>query len=583
MPKKMGMATMKPFHITTIRSNNLKFTIRDKEIQSEEEAKDEVERLNSNPNVKKIDLMISSPEVYNGFYIDLPGLFYVSKGDKELPKRIQDITESYLQNRNNIPCIVTSATADPATNQAIQLINEHGREMESMGVITKVDLAKNKLDTVTLEAMISGKDTEYSLGHGWVAVVLKNTEDNKKGMTVGEKIEVEKRFFEKYPKFSPAGVEAMRERLSRIQFERVKENIPRILTDIDKSIEDLVHSGNFLEKICADPKNQLSFRLKMMVEKLVGSSLERAEFENELKSAFCEAVNNHLKPIEEDQFGKILWSLPLSDIEVDPAIKLYHYDHGTVSRAYNDSDHFRELFSFGLVSPIAIDQTTIQRAFDSETSLLCSVPLLYILLNDPIGKKRIMWNKSLQKMFNTLLEDDRILEIVYEVTEREIIKYLKPDNGDDLTQKFSEYIVREIGSEAYESKIKFSIKAMINTEKRPDISLVEITRHMAAMHPKLFDWNDKTFTDYYLSSTKRLEIDVYGRDFNRAYIMAVKDKLIHNIYRNVAVNLLDRMVEKLLEMTIDMFNTETVRKEKTKVQEKISKLRELRSIIERYI
>ncbi|GAH27957.1 unnamed protein product, partial [marine sediment metagenome] len=30
---------MKPFHITTIRSDTLKFTIRDKEIHSEEETK----------------------------------------------------------------------------------------------------------------------------------------------------------------------------------------------------------------------------------------------------------------------------------------------------------------------------------------------------------------------------------------------------------------------------------------------------------------------------------------------------------------------------------------------------------------
>jgi len=245
MPKKMDMATMKPFHVTTIKSDRLSFKIRDQEITSEREAMELVSRLNANENVKIIDIKIFAPDLYNCFLIDLPGLFYVSKTDKSLPKKIRELINSYLRNKNNIPCVVSTANQDPKTNQAIQLVSDNNREADAIGVITKVDLAVERQDVSGILRMIKNEPSDYALGYGWVAVVLKNTSDNNKRMTVAEKLAEEKIFFEKYNEFQPAGVEIMRERISRIQFDQIKENIPRILTEIDNSIHDLTSSGTF--------------------------------------------------------------------------------------------------------------------------------------------------------------------------------------------------------------------------------------------------------------------------------------------------------------------------------------------------
>ena len=60
------------------------------------------------------------------------------------------------------------------------------------------------------------------------------------------------------------------------------------------------------------------------------------------------------------------------------------------------------------------------------------------------------------------------------------------------------------------------------------------------------------------------------------------DKLIENCYRNVAVNLLDQMVTRLLEVCFDMFNKGNVEKQKCQIENKVMKLEEIRGIIKSY-
>jgi hypothetical protein len=288
------------------------------------------------------------------------------------------MSERYIEDQNNIPCVVSSATQDPATNQAIQLISEHNREPDSLGVITKVDLVAKNQNTQIIETMLRQEESSFSLGHSWIAVVLKNTKENEAGMTVKEKIVQESVFFQKNPQFSPAGVETLREAISRVQFEKIKDNIPSILVEVDSRIQDLQKSGTFLDEIMSDPKNKLAFRLKLMIEKLVGSSLERAEFEDQLKQAFREKIGGYLKREVE------LPPLPHSNKTMNPGIVGYHSANHSKATNYGHDD-FRELFSFGLISPILANADSIERAFAQECGLMCSVPMLDLNLDDPLG------------------------------------------------------------------------------------------------------------------------------------------------------------------------------------------------------
>lgn len=594
LPKKMGMATLKPIHLTTIRDQHQrKFQISDRDIHSEKDALDELERLNANPSITKINVRIHAPDVYNSFLVDLPGLFYVTdEKTADLPKQVKKMNVEYISDANNIPVVVLAAPTDPATNQALQLVNKHSRSKDAFGIITKVDLTRNQSNDLLLD-MLHGK--KYPLGYGYVAVVLRNTDEIDRHVSIEEKIKDEAMFFERHPHFphSLCGTMQMRRKISTIQLDRIKSALPELLTNIDREIESLKTSSSFLTNLLMEGNNVLSMRLKLLIEKLVGSSLERAEFEAELKNEFIDAIFHHIgnryinnnnnnetdsannnngekKGKEKEKKGGVDTSFP-----VDPHLDRFHAQFKTDISKIND-DTFKELFSYGLISPLLINTETLDLACTEESLLGCSLPLFKFKIDDPMGKKRLNWNNYLRRYFTSLLKDNQILDVVYTITEKKILGYIFKDSEvDELTRKFAEYIVKEIGSEAYESKIKFSIQSMIYTEQRPQVSLIEIVRYLAMMHPGHFNFTTSMFS----KKNHRIVVDVYGDEWNRAYLMAVANQLANNIYRNVSVNLLDRMVERLLEMTIDMFNKDMTEKEKEKINEKLNKLKEIRSII----
>jgi hypothetical protein len=535
--------------------------------------------LNENASVKSIDVELHGPDLYNAKFTDLPGLFYVSGKNKDLPRLVNEMNQEHISQPNNVPVVVSAASTDPATNQAIQMVYELNRQDDSMGVLTKVDLTKNQ-NTDKVRQMLAGELEDYDLGHGWIATVLRNKKEVDMGMTVAEKEEMERMYFDKHPEFAPNGLETIRRRISDIQYDRIKDLIPSMMQEVDTRLVDLKHSGTFLTKIVDDPKSRLAGRLQTMIEKLVGSSLERAEFEEHLRNDFNEAITGYLNQAISPKDVYVPEYAP--NTFIDRSIMKYHSGVRSRPSMYCE-DNFGNLFRYGLVSPIVADNDAIATAYTGESSLATAIPTIHFFKDDPLGKKRLQWNKYLSRFFGSLLNDDNIQEIVYEITESRVLSYIRdnPEVGDDLTHKFAEYIVREIGQKAYEENIRFSVTSMIKTEKRPNISLMELAREITKMYPEAFTFEGGVFESY-TRNNKKVQIEIYGEEFNEAYLKAVSVKLSDNIYRNIAVNLLDNMVRNLLEMTIDMFNKETVERETLRVNEKIQKLENIKNILKSF-
>ena len=189
-------------------------------------------------------------------------------------------------------------------------------------------------------------------------------------------------------------------------------------------------------------------------------------------------------------------------------------------------DGIKELFSYGLVSPVFIDNSTIQTTFSKEVNLAVSVSMLDLYINDPLGKKKAVWNRSLNTYFSKLLGDDNIHKIIHDVTEKLLLDYIydDPEGYDDLTKKFAEYMVKEIGNEAYESKIKYSITAILNLERRPQVSIYEMTRYITQMYPKYFTFHGDLF-ETYLHENRKLRLEIYSDEWNEAYLRVVGDNL----------------------------------------------------------
>ena len=198
--------------------------------------------------------------------------------------------------------------------------------------------------------------------------------------------------------------------------------------------------------------------------------------------------------------------------------------------------------------------------------------------DDNLGLKRKEWSDQLHTYISKLLKDDTIHKIIKDNTLKLLLEYIysDPDCTDAISRKFAEYMVEEIGNEAFESKIKYSITAMLNLEKRPNVSIFELMRYFIKDHPDILKMPDYLL---FMPEVKKYIFEVYGQDWMNAYSNVVIDNLSENCYRNVAVNLLDKMVEKLLEMTIDMFHKENALKEQNKVNDKMKKLVEIKEIL----
>jgi hypothetical protein len=568
-PKGNGMVTMKPIFITLVRAEDSRTTYKvgDKEFINETDAKEEISRQNINSHIKRVEVTIKSPSVYNSYLIDLPGLFVISENnDPDFPKKIKQISIDHINDVNSIPVIVHSAPADPATNQALQLINRFNKREESFGIITKTDMVKNQ-GRALIEKMLAG--SLHKLKYGYCAVVLRSDKDTENNMTIEEKIKKENEFFEKYTDIRPAGVETMRQQISKIQFEKIKTNIPQLVANIDEEIKKLSSGVSFLDAVISGKHTTLTFKLKNVIEKLVGSSLERAEFEENLKNEFRQVIET-FKVDEKKEAVR-------TTAVIDRGICSYQEKNKLPFDKF-DNDVFKNLFSYGATS-VFISRDNVADAHQIESLIGSAIPAFDFVIDDPSGRKRLKWNQNLVNYCDNLLGSGFIENTVYKITEKLLLKYILISNTNGSSanpeEKFVEYLIKQISSEVYESKIKYSITAMINLEKRPNVSLEELVRKWIQMfEPSTFDFHSSFFDPKH-----KIKIEVYGEEWNAAYLQVVASKISENCYRNVAVNLLDKMIEKLLETTIDVFNKQNTLKEKNKITESIAKLQEARSTI----
>ncbi|AYV83919.1 MAG: dynamin family protein [Hyperionvirus sp.] len=568
-PKNSGMSTMKPIYVVMLPSPTEKIVVNGKEL-NEKMATDEIQRLNSNVNIDMINVVIYGPDEITSNYGDLPGLIALSSSHPELPEKIKKLCYSHMENPNTIPIIVHDASGDPEINKALQIVMKLRRSADACGIITKID--KQKSHNSSIKSMLEGKT--YPLGYGYVPVTLRNMEEVDAGMTVEEKEEQEKQFFERNPALKPVngpyGVAALRSKLADIQVDKIKQNVPEIIKEIDAMIENLSKSETFLGGIVDGKNNDMIAKLKLMIEKLVGSSLERSKFESELRTIFINIMNDCIMEEKAEELDVKL------STQLVPSEDLSYFSSNKVGATH---DKFQELFASGSTSPVLIDSDAIRVAYKSELSMAKLISAFDVRVDDPLGWKRLAFNKTLNRFFNGLLADNKIQNIVHKTTEEALIKYICEDSHDDLAKQFVNYLIKEISNEAYGSDIRYSITALINIQKRPKISLVEMCRSFARMFPeKLAYLNKQRFFGTY----NKLAIEVYGPAWTRAHLICTAEDLGENVYRNVAVNLLDRMVEKLLSMVFDLMNKENTNRQRTTVSEKIKALAEAKSILQSY-
>jgi len=186
-----------------------------------------------------IIIKIYSPNVLDLTLVDLPGLTRVPVGSQteETVKLIRKLVLKYASNPNSIILSMSAANVDLANSDALNLAREVDPKGDrTIGVFTKFDL----LDPTTApSSILAGK--EYHLRNGYYAIICRNQEDNKKGLSMAAALDKERNIFklEKYASVRDrCGVGNLSKTLNGILISHIQNCVPELKRNLEKLLNE---------------------------------------------------------------------------------------------------------------------------------------------------------------------------------------------------------------------------------------------------------------------------------------------------------------------------------------------------------
>ena len=172
--------------------------------------------------------------------VDIPGLIQtdtkgITKADVEL---VGEITDQYIKQPRTICLAVVSAASDPANQSILTKVRQVDPDGErTLGIITKPDRlpAGSGSETAYIEV---AKNNDVFFKLGWH--VLKNRTFEERDFDLVERNNAEAAYFRTSNfKVLPehcVGVDALRNRLSILLFEHVKQELPKLRSDLEEAL-----------------------------------------------------------------------------------------------------------------------------------------------------------------------------------------------------------------------------------------------------------------------------------------------------------------------------------------------------------
>ena len=172
--------------------------------------------------------------------VDLPGVTRVPVGDQ--PKNIEEITKNmarrYAEDPLTIILCVIAANSDIATSDGLMLAKEIDTTgSRTIGVLTKLDI----MDAGT-DARKVLLNEEIALKLGYVGVKNRSKQDLLNKLSMAETVKKEKEFFKSHPSYKNLppghlGTDVLINKLTKIYFKIIRENLPRIIKAINDRVK----------------------------------------------------------------------------------------------------------------------------------------------------------------------------------------------------------------------------------------------------------------------------------------------------------------------------------------------------------
>jgi hypothetical protein len=174
--------------------------------------------------------------------VDIPGLIAnATKGVTNADvKTVAEITDHYISQPRTICLAVISATNDHANQPILTKVREYDPDGDrTLGIITKPDrLPSGSGSEKAFISLARNEDVFFKLG--WH--VLKNRSFEEGESSLMERNSLEQTFFRTsnfkiLPKDS-VGIDALRNRLSVLLFEHIKQELPKLRQDLENALTE---------------------------------------------------------------------------------------------------------------------------------------------------------------------------------------------------------------------------------------------------------------------------------------------------------------------------------------------------------
>ena len=252
LPRGDGVVTRRPLELRLNHINSgepwaifeerkgTKFTDFIKVRETIEALTDEVCKTNKNIVDKPIVLNVYSKTCPDLTLVDLPGVTRVPIGDQ--PQNIEQITKDmcrrYAEDPLTIILCVIAANSDIATSDGLMLAKEIDTTgSRTIGVLTKLDI----MDAGT-DARKTLMNEEIPLRLGYVGVKNRSKQDLINKLSMEETTRKEKEFFKSHPVYKNIppghlGTDVLINKLTKIYFKIIRENLPRIIKAINERLK----------------------------------------------------------------------------------------------------------------------------------------------------------------------------------------------------------------------------------------------------------------------------------------------------------------------------------------------------------
>ncbi|KAK1240468.1 hypothetical protein MKX07_004496 [Trichoderma sp. CBMAI-0711] len=277
---------------------------------------------------------ISGPDEHHLSVVDVPGLFHnpTKFQTREDLTIIRRLIENYTTDERTIILAVMDARNNLANQEVFKMARAADPAgIRTVGIITKCDALQSGDEQGVLNI---AKNSVERLQHGWFVVRNRSTKEILDGVTISERHENERRFFQQAPwnelPKDRVGVKALKPFLGQLLYEHIRREFPALV----KEIEDLVRETERKVEELGPPRQtaaeqrQYLTRLANRYQRNVEDAL-KGNYAADLDAKSPLKLRMHLRDLA-DQFEK--------DLRLKGHTSPFQHADGSVDKDYLNED-----------------------------------------------------------------------------------------------------------------------------------------------------------------------------------------------------------------------------------------------------